>query len=65
MKLPCIPNPYLTTFDKDSMKLATLGSQGITYVLLSDPTGLSNIGCEISSPASGWVEVLTPLEYLS
>lgn len=47
------------------MKLATLGSQGITYVLLPDPTGLSNIGCEISSPASGWVEVLTPLEYLS
>lgn len=47
------------------MKLATLGSQGITYVLLSDPTGLSNIGCEISSPASGLVEVLTPLKYLS
>lgn len=51
--------PAAQGLDEEGVKLS---SQGITvHVLLSDPAGLSNAEQEISSPASGQMEMLTPL----
>lgn len=53
-----IPIRIAQGLDEERVKL---GSQGLMYVLLSDSTGISNAEREMSSPASGQMEILTPL----